>query len=43
MHAPAAGLIAAELIAGQKPCVDVERLAFKRFAGGKVEEETNVI
>lgn len=43
MHAPAAGLIAAEIITGQTPCVDVSRLAFKRFTEGKVEEETNVI
>lgn len=43
MHAPGAGLIAGELITGQTPCVDVERLALRRFAEGKVEEETNVI
>ncbi len=43
MHAPAAGLIAAEIICGRKPCVDVERLALKRFVEGPVEAETNVI
>jgi sarcosine oxidase subunit beta len=43
MHAPGAGLLAAELITGQKPSIDIERLALSRFAHGAVEEETNVI
>lgn len=43
MHAPGAGIVAAELIAGQTPCIDVSRLALSRFVGGTVEEEINVI
>jgi sarcosine oxidase subunit beta len=43
MHAPAAGLVAAELICGKDTCVDITPLAVSRFAGGEVIEETNVI
>jgi len=43
MHAPAAGLVAAELIGGKKPSVDIAPLAPERFAAGLVHEETNVI
>ncbi len=43
MHSPGAGFLAAELITGQKPSIDIERLALSRFAHGSVEEETNVI
>ncbi len=43
MHAPGAGLVAAELIAGKTPSIDISRLAPNRFAKGPVEEEVNVI
>lgn len=43
MHAPGAGIIAAELITGKVPSVDVSRLAPDRFVGGTIEEEVNVI
>ncbi len=43
MHAPAAGLVAAEIICGKKPSIDVTALAPQRFATGLVHEETNVI
>ena len=43
MHAPGAGLLAAETIVGRKPSVDISRLALNRFAKGLIEEEVNVI
>jgi sarcosine oxidase subunit beta len=43
MHAPAAGLITAEIIAGKEPSVDVSPLSPDRFAKGELVEETNVI
>jgi sarcosine oxidase subunit beta len=43
MHAPGAGIIAAEMITGKGPSIDVSRLALSRFVTGKVEEEANVI
>ncbi len=43
MHAPAAGLLAAEEIAGEKTCIDISPLAPGRFEKGAVIEETNVI
>lgn len=43
MHAPGAGLVAAEIISGQQPSIDIDRLAPGRFAEGHVEEEINVI
>ncbi len=43
MHAPGAGLLAAETITGGKTSVDISRLALNRFARGLIEEEINVI
>jgi len=43
MHAPAAGLVAAEIICGKETSVDVSPLAPDRFARGAMIEETNVI
>jgi sarcosine oxidase subunit beta len=43
MHAPAAGLVTAEIIAGKEPSVDVSPLSPDRFAKGELVEETNVI
>jgi sarcosine oxidase subunit beta len=43
MHAPAAGLLAAELIAGKDPSVEITYLSPKRFARGEIVHETNVI
>lgn len=43
MHAPGAGLLAAEVIAGREASVNIDRLALGRFARGPIEEEVNVI
>ncbi len=43
MHAPAAGLVAAEMICGKETSVDVSSLSPARFAKGATVEETNVI
>ncbi len=43
MHGPAAGLVAAEMICGKKPSVDVSTLSPNRFVKGTTVEETNVI
>jgi len=43
MHAPAAGLVAAELICGKETSVDISPLSEERFAKGIALEETNVI
>ncbi len=43
MHAPAAGLVAAEIICNKEPSVDISPLAPDRFARGRIVEETNVI
>ncbi|HKK19866.1 MAG TPA: FAD-binding oxidoreductase [candidate division Zixibacteria bacterium] len=43
MHAPAAGLITAEILTGKEPSVDISGYAADRFADGKLVEETNVI
>ncbi|PKK84679.1 MAG: FAD-binding oxidoreductase [candidate division Zixibacteria bacterium HGW-Zixibacteria-1] len=43
MHAPAAGLVAAEKICGKKTTIDISPLSLKRFAHGALTEETNVI
>ena len=43
MHAPGAGVLAAEVITGKKPSIDISRLAPDRFVSGLIEEETNVI
>lgn len=43
MHAPAAGLLAAEILTGQEPSIDITDLSPERFAKGELVEETNVI
>ncbi len=43
MHAPAAAMVAAEIIGGRKPSIDVTPLSLQRFAKGHISEETNVI
>lgn len=43
MHAPAAGLVSAEIICDRKPSVDVTPLSPDRFTRGRIIEETNVI
>jgi len=43
MHAPGAGVLAAELITGAEPSVNIDRLVLSRFAKGPIEEEINVI
>ncbi|MFQ5500402.1 MAG: NAD(P)/FAD-dependent oxidoreductase, partial [Candidatus Zixiibacteriota bacterium] len=43
MHAPAAGMVTAEILTGKKPSVDVSSLSPERFANGELVKETNVI
>jgi sarcosine oxidase subunit beta len=43
MHAPAAGVVTAEIVAGKKPSIDITELSPLRFAHGGVVEETHVI
>jgi len=43
MHAPAAGIVAAEVICGKEPSIDISPLSPQRFMKGMVYEETNVI
>ena len=43
MHAPAAGLVAAEVMCGKEPSIDISPLSEERFAKGAIREETNVI
>jgi len=43
MHAPAAGLVTAEILTGKTPTIDVSPLSVERFAAGVISEETNVI
>jgi sarcosine oxidase subunit beta len=43
MHAPAAGLILADLLAGRRPPLDVACLGLPRFREGRTIVETNVI
>jgi sarcosine oxidase subunit beta len=43
MQAPAAGLVAAEILTGKKPSVDISSLSPERFAAGVIVNETNVI
>jgi sarcosine oxidase subunit beta len=43
MHAPGAGIVAAEVISGRTPSIDIARLSLGRFVAGAVEEEVNVI
>lgn len=43
MHAPATGVITAEMLADKEPSIDITDLRPTRFAEGAVVEETNVI
>ncbi len=43
MHAPAAGLVTAEIVCGKKPTIDISSLSEERFEKGIFSEETNVI
>jgi len=43
MHAPAAGVVTSEIVAGVKPTIDISSLGPERFARGLVHHETNVI
>jgi sarcosine oxidase subunit beta len=43
MHAPAAGVVTAEIVAGLKPTIDISSLGPERFAHGLAHHETNVI
>jgi sarcosine oxidase subunit beta len=43
MHAPGAAIIAAEVITGRQPSVDIGHLAPNRFVSGNIVEEVNVI
>lgn len=43
MHAPAAGLITAQILTDKNPSVDISGYAADRFSSGKLLEETNVI
>jgi sarcosine oxidase, subunit beta len=43
MHAPAAGIVTAEMVAGKKPSIDISSLSPERFGKGAMVEETNVI
>ena len=43
MHAPAAGLITAEILSGKEPSVDISPLLPTRFEAGVLKTETNVI
>jgi len=43
MHAPAAGMITAEILTGRKPPLDISGLSPERFTAGRTMEETNVI
>ena len=43
MHAPAAGLITAQMISGKEPSIDIRSLLPERFAKGELVVETNVI
>jgi len=43
MHAPAAGLVSAEIICGKEPTIDISALAPDRFEKGELTNETNVI
>jgi sarcosine oxidase subunit beta len=42
MHAPGAAIIAAEVITGRQPSVDIGHLAPNRFVSGNIVEEVNV-
>lgn len=43
MHAPAAGVVTSEILAGVKPTIDISSLGPERFAHGLAHHETNVI
>jgi glycine/D-amino acid oxidase-like deaminating enzyme len=43
MHAPAAGIVTAELICGEKTTFDISPLSPHRFVGAVLGEEGNVI
>lgn len=43
MHAPAAGMITAQMLTGKRPSLDVAPLSPLRFGDGLAVEETNVI
>jgi len=43
MHAPAAGLVTAEILAGKETTIDISSYAPERFAKGEFVTETNVI
>ena len=43
MHAPAAGLVTAEILTGKTPSVDISSLSAERFLSGVADSETNVI
>ena len=43
MHAPAAGVVTAEIVSGLKPTIDISSLGPERFAHGLAHHETNVI
>jgi sarcosine oxidase subunit beta len=43
MHAPAAGVVTAEVLTGKKPSVDITNYSPERFTNAGLVEETNVI
>jgi sarcosine oxidase subunit beta len=43
MHAPAAGLVSAEVMCGEEPSIDITPLSPNRFAHGEITVEDNVI
>jgi sarcosine oxidase subunit beta len=43
MQAPAAGLVAAEILTDKEPPVDISPLSPKRFTTGVIVKETNII
>ncbi len=43
MHAPAAGLVTAEILTDKTPSVDISSLSAERFLSGVADSETNVI
>lgn len=43
MHAPAAGMVTAEILTGKKPSLDISNYSPTRFNEGSIVKETNVI
>ena len=43
MHAPAAGMVTADILTGKEPRIDISDLDPERFSSGVITEETNVI